>query len=231
MEFFNHSIASDGNNLENNSKEITIKKSKPTIEVPDLLLSYTYFLNGGHSCHLSIGYDTISFELKIILFKNNMFHSFCWSDWSILYGNSGTVEKYFSKNNTTNLIELPYIEGGTHFKMTIRGDKKCLMSLQNNKKLVLDAHECMKLLSLMPYIHSIASWYNTTNNEIQNYYDRYLQICIDHNILKLLPHHFFITGDQIQNFCNGSRIFNELPVLCHSKLRADLSLYYDNYNN
>lgn len=227
MEFFNHSIESD----DNNTNELSIKKSKATIEVPDLLLSYTYFLNSNHSCHLSIGYDTTNFNLKIILFKNNMFHTFYWNDWSILYGNSGTIEKYLFNNNVANLIELPYIEGGTHFKMTTRGVKKCLISLQNNKKIVLDVLECIKLLSLMPYMNSIATWYNTTHNEILSYYNRYLQICIDNNILKLLPHHFFITGDLIQNFCNGSRIFNELPVLCHTKLRADLCLYYNRCNN
>lgn len=233
MEFLNQSNETTQSefNSEKMSKEIIIKSSRYVMEVPDLLLAYTYFLNSSHTCHLSIGYDTQNFNLKIILFKNNMFHTFGWSDWNILYGYTETIKKFLDHKHKADLIELPQTNGSTQFKMTIRGSKKCFMSVQNNKKIVLDVSECSKLLSHLQYINSIASWYNVTVNQIQNYYDHYLQICIDNNILQLLPHHFFLIGEEVNNFCNGSRIFNEIPVLCFNKLRTDLSQYYDNCVN
>lgn len=211
-----------------NSNEKPVKRSRTIMEVPDLLLAYTYFLNKNHTCHLSVGYDNEDFTLKIVIFKNTICQSFRWEDWILLYENMETIETFFSDNYNADFLELPYTNNSARFKMSIRNDKKCLISVQNNKKLILDVQECLKLLHLMPYIHSIALWYNITSSRIEAYYNRYLQICVDNKILKLLPNHFFLIDDQNHNYCNSSRIFNELPILCQYKLSNDLYQHYFN---
>lgn len=199
--------------------------------VPDLLLSYTYFLNYNHSCHLSVGYDVTDFTFKIILFKNNMFHTLLWDDWSLLFGNSSVIQDHFNSKYGPNLVELPKLNGNSLFKITVRNNEKCLMSVQYNKKIVLDAIEWRKLFVLMPFIHSIATWYSITWKEIETFYKRYLETCIKKNVLILQPHEFFITGEQYHAYFNQSRMFNELPVLCCVRLRDDLSKYYDHLDN
>lgn len=203
------------------------KPKKNNLMVPDLLLSYTYFLNNNHSCHLTIGYDVDDFTFRIILYKNNMFHTLLWEDWNLLFGNAVIIQNHFNSEYGSNFLELPKSNGNSWFKISIRNNEKCLMSVQHNKKLVLDTTEWNKLFMLMPYINSIATWYSITWQEIENFYHRYLQTCIKKQVLILQPHEFFMPGEQYHNFYNQSRMFNELPILCRSKLEDDLRKNYE----
>lgn len=235
METFNNFIAPDMDNNNNNILTNTLRGSgvkinKSILEIPDLLLSYTYFLNNCRSTHLTIGYDNESFKLRIILFKNNNYHILCEADWSILFKNYITIDNHFKNKYETDFAEMPQTTTeGVQFKLSIRKGVKCLISVQNNKKLILEPSEWEKLYHWIPYFNSIISWYSLTTLEIQRYYDRYLQCCIQNNVLHLLPHQFLMCGDQSQYFYNSSRIFNEMPIICKSKLRNDLCNYYDSF--
>lgn len=213
---------------EKNIMESGIKLNKNKfVDVPDLLLSYTYFLNSCHTCHLTVGYDTEDFCAKIVLFKNNRINIWDVMDWNNILSNSDMVESFFfNDQHELDFIEMPQYGGNVNFKLSTRNDNKCLISSHLNRKIVLYKDECSMLISLFPYLNSIMSWYNVTSVEIKKYYDRYLQICIDNNVLKLTPDQFFITGEQ--SFYNSSRIFNELPILCRKKIFNDLSKYYKN---
>ncbi len=203
-----------------------------TLEVPDLLLSYTYFLDNYHTCHLTIGYDTNDFQSKMVLFKNNRMNVWNMADWTNIYTNGELMDKFFYDTSyDAEFIEMPHCGGNVLFKLSIRNKEKCLIANHNNRKIILFKEECSMLLSLLSYLNSIMTWYNITSVEIKNYYDRYLQICINNNVLKLSPHQFFITSEQSQSCYNSSRIFNEIPILCHKKLRYDLSNYYNNKKN
>lgn len=204
------------------SKNPSKQTHKMLTSVKELLLSYTYFLNENHTSYIMIGYDTEDFSCQVILYKNNVFHCLCIETWKLLYANMDTIETFFNEKFKMEFINLPHLEGGVQFKLSIRRDKKCMVLALHNKKLVLDDVECLKLLTLMSYINSIATWYHITTKEIQNYYKRYKEICIDNGVWKLLPQHFFMTGESSHNFYNVSRIFNELPILCSNKLTSDL---------
>lgn len=211
------------------------KSSKQTLKmlapVKELLLSYTYFLNENHTSYIMIGYDTEDFSCQIILYKNNVFHCLCIETWKILFANMDTIETFFNEKVKMDFINLPHLENGVQFKLSIRRDKKCMILALNNKKLMLDDVECYKLLSLMTYINSIATWYHMTTKEIRSYFERYKQICIENGVWKLLPQHFFMTGETNHNFYNVSRIFNELPVLCSNKLTNELiAMCYNKIN-
>lgn len=207
------------------------KSNKSNLVVPNLLLSYTYFLNDNHSCHISIGYDVNDFTFKIILFKNNMFHTLLWDDWRLLFGNSMIIQNHINSTYEPNLVELPKLNGNSLFKITVRNNEKCLMSVQYNKKIVLNDIEWRNLYLLMPFINSIATWYSITWNEIQIFYNRYLETCIKRNVLVLQPNEFYEAGEKYHTYFNESRIFNELPVLCCFKLRDDLSKFYERLDN
>lgn len=231
MEKFNDFIATGMNeNISINTlRGAGVKINKPILEIPELLLAYTYFLNNCCTSHLTIGYDNESFLLRIILFKNNNFQILYEDDWNALFKNYLTIDNHFKNKYDADFAELPQTTtGGVQFKFSIRKGVKCLISVQNNKKLILEPLEWEKLFQWIPYFNSIISWYSRTTLEIQLYYDRYLQCCIQNNVLHLLPHQFLMSGDQSQYFYNSSRIFNEMPIICKSKLRNDIiDNYYD----
>lgn len=205
---------------------IKIKIKKPKVEVPDLLLAYTYFLNNAHSCHLTIGYDVDDFSMKIILFKNNMYHTLLWEDWGLLWSNSTIIQNHFDGQYGIDFLELPRTDGNCSFKISVRNGEKCFISVQKNKKIVLEILEWRKLFSLVSYINAIAMWYNATRMEIQRFYDRYLELCIEKNVFKLNGQDFFKMIEVFPNSFNHSRMFNELSVFCHRKLQHDIHQHY-----
>lgn len=225
---FNRVIDSHPENiLKKALKSAGIKINKPAVEIPELLLSYTYFLNSSHSSHLTIGYNNKDFTLRIIVFKNNIFHTLRQADWAVLIKNVEIIENHFNNKYETDFAELPNENAFTQFKLSIRRGEKCLISVQNNKKLILETPEWQKLYQWLPYINTVAIWYNSVTLEIQKYYDRYLHYCIQNRVMHLLPHHFFRAVDHSQYFYNNSRIFNEIPIICKNKLRDDIIEYYD----
>lgn len=217
-----------GNILQKSLKSAGIKIKKPVVEIPDLLLSYTYFLDKYHSTHMTVGYDNENFTLRIILYKNSMFHALLEDDWTVLFKNSEIIDDHFNNKLEADFAELPHTSKTVQFKLSHRKDKKCLISVENNKKLILNAFEWKKLNEFIPYINSIVKWYSFTKMEIQRYYDRYLQVCIENNLYQLMPQHFFVTSEQSHYYYNNSRIFYEMPIICKEKLRNDLCKFYNN---
>lgn len=199
-------------------------------DVPNLLLSYTYFLNKNQSCHLTLGYDIQDFRVKMVLYKNTKISILDINDWKNIIQNVGIIESFFY-NNTQGLefIEMPHHGGNVLFKFSTRDGKKCFISVYNNRKVVLSKDECSILLQLSFFINSIMSWYNDAEPQIQNYYDRYIGLCIKYNVLQLSSNHFSEICVSGRNYIfNTSRIFNEFPILCRKKIRRDLSQYYNN---
>lgn len=214
----------------NNIQAIPTKTLKKKIEVPNLLLSYTYFLNSCHTCHLSVGYNTDDFVLNIILYKNNVYHILYREDWILLSQYVEVIDAFLADKCTADFVEFPNNGENAQFKMTVRKNTKCLVVIQNNKKLIIDDKECLKLLEWIVYMNTIVSWYGVTSSEVQRYYERYLQICFENKVDKLLPHQFFTLADHGYGFFNNSRIFNELPILCSKKLHNDLDSVYNSNN-
>ena len=206
---------------------ITEKNLKDDIVVPELLLSYTYFLNDSHTCFMTIGYDVNDFKLKIVVYKNKICICLGIDDWIILYKNAETIDGFFNNKFLSNFYELPKSGTGIEFKLSIRKNIRQLI-IANKKKILLDDAEWKKLYNWLPYLTSIATWYDMTSLEIQNYYQQYLQLCIQNKVFSLFPQHFFLTGSQNNCFYNNSRLFQELPIFCNLKLKNDIANYYDN---
>ena len=169
---------------------VTDKISKDEIVVPELLLSYTYFLNDNHTSFLTIGYNVHDFKLQIIVYKNKICICLQIDDWIILYQNTETIDGFFNNKYLSNFYELPKSTTGIEFKLSVRKNLRQLI-ISNKKKILLNDAEWKKLLSWIPYLTSIATWYDMTSLEIHNYYQQYLQLCIQNKVFSLFPQHFF----------------------------------------
>lgn len=220
------------NNEQNSSKiqikDKLIKRNLP--DVPELILAYTYFLNDNHSSHICIGYDNHDFMMKIVLYKNNIYQELKWDEWLLLFLNKSSIQNHFEGVYNVDFVELPKIDGQCSFKLSMRNNEKCFISILQRKKIILYKNEWEKLYSLIPFIHSIANWYVNNWKEIEKFYLRYLTKCIEKNVFKLMPHEFFI-GAEIYGSFNDSRLFNELSTISRKKLINDIYLYNVNVFN
>lgn len=206
----------------NNSKKKN--KSKHENVVPELLLSYTYFLNAEHTSYISVGLDTNNFKMKIILFKNGIYHNLQWEDWSLLYVNINVIQNHFNGYGV-DFLELPKTPSDIiHYKLSSRITEKCLILTGDNKKVVIKLKEWMSLYNLMPFINSIVTWYIHTAHDVEIFYHQYLLKCIEVKSFKLEAQHFFIPSTSATYYqCNYSRLYQEIPLLCQNKIIIDLN--------
>lgn len=216
MEFFKQEI-------ENEKKKSRTRKVIET--VPDLLLGYTYFLNDIHTCHLTIGYDVDYFTMKVILYKNNVYEILQWPEWNSLFINMAVIKTHFNeKMNGIDFMELPKSsQNCCAIKLTTRNSERGLLFLQDGKKrIVLNEKEWEKLYALLPYMNSIVNWYMLSSKEIFEFYKQYMSVCIEKNTLRLSSHELMMSSTLNFNYCNFSRLFNEIPILCKQKLINDV---------
>lgn len=214
--------------LENQESLEKFKEKRNLNDVPDLLLSYTYFLNANHSSHISVGYDNQNFTMKIIIYKNNVYEELGWENWFVLFLNKETIQNHFEDLYGVDFVELPKVNGLNTLKLSFRNNEKCLIIIQNKKKIVLFKNEWWKLYGLSSFFHSIVYWYLNNWSQIETFYYRYLNKCIEKNTFKLQSHEFFV-GDETLTSFNVSRLFYELPVISRKKLLDDI--YSFNVNN
>lgn len=204
---------------------------KSTLRVPELLLSYTYFLNSHHSCYIRVGYDAESFKLKIVLYKNMIFQEWHFEDWNNLHRNTGAIQKYFQSNEDVgiknddavmakNIVD-PRGSSMT-FKLLKRSRGKCIMFQTAAARIKMFQSEWEELFVMMDFLNSVINWCSVVWHEIEQYYNLYYQKCIQLQIIKLPPNEFFIPIPSTFNYCNFSRLFNEIPVLCKNRLQQDL---------
>lgn len=196
---------------------------------PELLLSYTYFLNAEHTCYITIGYDVESFELRIIMLKDKVFQIWTFCQWDYLMQNAAQIQclfqcepdngadnkndNYFVKTSRSNSDEL-------YIKLKKHKETKFLILFNGSSEIVLYSSEWAKFFALSWFLNTIVNWYSATWPEIQHYYNAYSAKC---NIMQLneLPSNEFFVLAETQSYCNFSRLFNEIPVLCANKIQND----------
>lgn len=215
---------------------------------PELLLSYTYFLNPEHSCFVTVGYDIESFNIKIIIMKNLTFQQWSFDDWNHLFKNALEIQKFFcctdndghgedNKGEGNKMLYDNY-ERKTNTHENSGYYDKCIkfkMIKQNKKRYIIfhngDHHHSeikfMKneweiLYALIEFLNSIISWCNMSWQEIKRYYDAYYEKCIFLQVNKLPFNEFFMMTNAYTY--NSSRLFNEVGILCSKKIEHDRRL-------
>lgn len=194
---------------------------KSTLRVPELLLSYTYFLNSQHSCYLRVGYDTESFKLKIVLYKNMIFQEWSFEDWNNLHRNTGTIQNYFQSNDGVEIKNDDAASSMT-IRLLKRSRGKCIQFQNVAAKIKIFQSEWEELFVMMDFLNTVINWCSVIWHEIEQYYNIYYQKCIQLQVNRLSPNEFFIPIPSTFNYCNFSRLFNEIPVLCKNRLQQDL---------
>lgn len=197
------------------------KYNKIRQPVPDLLLSYVYFLNEFKTASIIIGYDSEMFEPKMLLLKGTEYLTLSWDDWHLFYNNISTIQQFFEGDQSEKIAK-SVNDKGRKFKLAFTNLEKRLIFTENSSKIKLKTCEWEKLWALAPLLHSIFSWYVLTGKEISSYYTLYLNKCILQNCSKLDYKDFFTPMQENNNYCNYSRLFNELPILSKKKLINDL---------
>lgn len=201
--------------------EKKIKNRKIRQPVPDLLLSYVYFLNEYKTSAIIIGYDAEIFTPKMILLKGKEYQTLSWDDWHFFYNYCYTIHQYFKEMDSeknSNLVN----EKSQRFRLAIYNQEKHLIFIENTSKIRLNTCEWERLWDLAPLLHSMFSWYMLTSKEVGSYYSLYLNKCILQNCTKLDYKDFFTPLAENNSYCNYSRLFNELPILSKNKLINDL---------
>lgn len=191
------------------------------VSVPDLLLSYTYFLNTQECSFISIGYDAISFDVRVILYKKSTCQTWTWSDWYSFYNNINIIWPHF--NSTYNFSKDLSVttSGDVKLNVTSINDEKFLLSVQGSKIIRIDHAEWDKLHSMAPFLNAVFQRYLESWAEIEAYYNKYLEKCLELNIPKLSSNDFFVPITLLFKNCNYSRLFHEIPLLSKSKLLND----------
>ena len=188
-------------------------------EIPTLLLGYTYFLNNKHNSYINIGFDSMTLDRRIILFKNNQFIDLFQADWDALMNHRGGISQFFYNNIATEIVSVGY--SPVTWKLTRRKEGRVLNAVhETNKRITISVEEWQKLNSSLDFLNSVNIWAQNFQQQIRNYYSEYIRKCIKERTLHLTSDKFFMMN--VYNItCNYGRLFAEIPVIASSKLTAD----------
>jgi hypothetical protein len=198
-------------------------RKKKDKDQQQFLLAYTYFLNIDKSTYVIIGYDCNTFKTSILFGKKSSSVLFSTENWANLYDHIEFINKYTFDSYSSDSNKFHDRSGAVIARITKRKGEKVIEILQDStSKVALDLFEWTTLIELIPFLRSVLKWYDIFNNKIENYYKQYLIKCREKNVLKLSSNEFFVPNEITYNYCNFSRLFHELPILCKHKLAMDL---------
>jgi hypothetical protein len=144
-------------------------------------------------------------------------------NWADLYDHIEFINKYAFDSYSSDVIRFHDRSGAVIARIIKRkGEKTIEIRQDSTSKVALDLFEWTTLIELIPFLRSVLKCYDILNNEIENYYKQYLIKCMEKNAQML--NEFFVPNEITYNYCNFSRLFHELPILCKHKLAMDLFL-------
>lgn len=196
----------------NKSSSIVPEKKLKNYKVPEqLLLAYTYFIDNKHEKYVSIGYNIVDFKPCVILHHiGNACVTLDTIQW---------LNIFIAKNNTITAIlsssEVVNIDGDF---IIVNGNEK---TVQIND-VVVTKLEWDLLQFFIDYTHSVLFWCKHATKYVHEFYNKYLEKCIEKNVLQLDVADYFTPTD-LNSKCNFSRLFYEFPILCKEKLIIDVS--------
>lgn len=208
---------------------------KEMLKIPRLLLSYTYFLNGLNTAFISAGYDVESFKLKIIVYKQKSFQVWTFDDWNHLYVNALLINNFMNKRSNNTIPknnEFSGVETNMHYTLSVHKERKYLTFKTASSEIVLSKIEWNNLYMTLKFFNSIIMWCNSAWKDIEYYFNIYYEKCSLLGVNELPVNKFFVATTY--NYCNFSRLFNEIPIFCRYKLlqiNRHFSLLNINYSS
>lgn len=186
-------------------------------KIPVLLLSYTYFLNQVGNAYVSVGFDSVNFQSKIVLHVNKKHFSFQWNDWCHLMRNLRSIDTHFHSQSEVS-IENQY--GVVEIKLSNKTRGKAVSFGLSRVTLKQDDWKVLSLLTI--YLNSIMKWNQTCETSVASYYFLYLKQCVKCNSIEISPHH--ILSKEVAQY-NITRLHIEIPILMKQKLQQDYVHY------
>jgi hypothetical protein len=199
-------------------------------EVPNqLLLAYTYFIDTKSTKYISLGYNADDdFQPNIIIHHIGHSHiALNPVEWMSLFVNIEQVNKFFTLDTDYDEEKSKVDDVISAYKdINIRMDKKtnCIIISKNMglEKVTLNRPEWFLILNLVDYINTVIFWYKSTINEVRNYYNEYLNKCLEYNLMELNASLYFSPSQISCNRYNYSRLFYEFPLICRMKICNDI---------
>jgi hypothetical protein len=158
--------------------------------IEQFLLGYTYFLIDKNTAYIIIGYNCNTFKTTILIVKKNSSVVFDIEKWKNLYEH---MEFMINAKKFHDCLAVC-------FKKSKNGKIAIEITEDGIKKVVLDLLEWTKWTELSPFLHSVLSWYDLFNNEIENYYKQYLAKCKEKEVQKLKSSEFFVPHQITYNY-------------------------------
>lgn len=193
--------------------------------LPNLLLSYTHFLNG-YAKHISVGYDADTFQPSINITHNPISTIKLTSlDWMHLHVNSSEIKKCCLQKSSAyfkwDTISISVIHS-THNDESI----VIFQHLSNiSNCITLNGNDWMQIADILDLYKSIYNWLTLYASNISYYYEQYIKHCAAKNIKTLQTSDYFTIDDASKITFNQLRLFYEIPIMCKEKLELDVKLY------
>lgn len=183
-------------------------------KIPDLLLSYTYFLDSLQKSLISVGYDSNLLLPTIILInKTNSFKIIEFYIFMNIYKLREEINEYFT-GNESGIIKIN--------EFILSKNKQRVLTIRDCRiKINLKGKEWSRLYKLLPFISAVINYQHRTAYLVADYYESYLKQCLEQKVLKLHQPPILPYEIELNTSINYSRLFYELPIFCESKLFDD----------
>jgi hypothetical protein len=179
----------------------------------NLLLAYTYFLDALMTAHITVGFESESFE-PVILIRQSGSHGsygqikFTPEEWSVFCTHIQEKDKY-----SVNIKKIIIV-------------RKCdsLIQLKQRKVVILtNVTSYNTMINLLPHINYILKHYIECKkmNLISDYYKLVISETLEKEV-DILKLNEFVKESYFSKFFNYKRLFNELLIFCESKIKNEI---------
>lgn len=191
-------------------------------ELPILLCQYTYFLNKAATKVLFIGFDSSTFRpvIHLLAFNNNQRLCFSFHEWACVNACMKYCIKFLKGSS-----DIAWYSSQNLVIESLSRNNKRFIKISNldvlNSVIELDVEEFENLELYSQFLSRIFKHYNEYWFDVEVYYRTYVLKCLSGNKGELDITEYFTPNNRSLNYF---RLFNEIPVVCRSKLTSDLSL-------
>lgn len=186
------------------------KRDKKESEVPgeNLLLSYTYYLDHCHNQKITLGFDTFSFEAKIVFHRHGRLPvSTFYSGWQAVYkhltdlkGELYTATVPANQEELLTEYKIPVDLGSVHLTLS----------------------ELYNIFDILDFLNIVMFHNNNAVESVKEYYKKYCEKCKSRNLILLSNEDFFIPSRTSYVHLNYSRLFFEIPLYCNINIIFDV---------
>lgn len=181
----------------------TVKERKSAVPGEQVLLNYTYYLDGCQNRKIVLGFDPSNFEAKIIFHLHGRFPvSTNYSGWCAVFDHINKLKEETGEFLPENQFGL-----SKKYKIPVGEGSIQLQTL-----------ELLKLYEMMRFFNIVMYHNNSASESVKEYYNGYVTKCREKNTIKLPDEDFFIPLRASYVHVNYSRLFYEIPIFCSANV-------------